>query len=344
MSGNFANAAQIMEDIAAELESGEITLAAKAYEQVAESYGQFAALLKPFQESHSWTTEVIEAARDCEQAAQEKKAGQLADALNSLSAKMKKHAGALKKIVVDKIATIPKFNVKEYREPHRQSVSSAISYALNNNTDDLIEGDLFKDLVHGGSLRIAVRCLDRGQFIGMARPDLFIRQPDHKFWVGFAKAIFGIWLMSLLVIILGVTASCFLKGPIASMLTFFLLVLGTWIHGFLGDMVEGRIEGVGATASVYRLLKHLNPRSELTDVPGARIIAIVDKGALFGLWAVHKIIPNFNNFRVIPYVANGYDVPWSAALLPGLMTILGFAFPCLVIGYFSLTLRELEDK
>jgi hypothetical protein len=47
---------------------------------------------------------------------------------------------------------------------------------------------------------------------------------------------------------------------------------------------------------------------------------------------------------VVPYVANGFDVPWNAALLPALLTTLGFLLPCLFIGYLSLALRELEEK
>jgi hypothetical protein len=45
-----------------------------------------------------------------------------------------------------------------------------------------------------------------------------------------------------------------------------------------------------------------------------------------------------------PYVANGFDVPWSAALLPSLAMTLAYLLPCLLIGYYSLTLRELESK
>jgi hypothetical protein len=70
----------------------------------------------------------------------------------------------------------------------------------------------------------------------------------------------------------------------------------------------------------------------------------VDSSLTGGLWVVHKIVPNFENYRVVPYVANGFDVPWNAALLPALLTTLGFLLPCLFIGYLSLALRELEEK
>jgi hypothetical protein len=45
-----------------------------------------------------------------------------------------------------------------------------------------------------------------------------------------------------------------------------------------------------------------------------------------------------------PYVANGFDVPWSVAMARCLFMTLGYLIPCLLVGYYSLTLRELEAK
>jgi hypothetical protein len=59
---------------------------------------------------------------------------------------------------------------------------------------------------------------------------------------------------------------------------------------------------------------------------------------------MRHVIPNFSHFNTIEYSANGFDVPLDAALLPGLATALAYLLPCLLIGYFSLSLRELEAK
>jgi hypothetical protein len=45
-----------------------------------------------------------------------------------------------------------------------------------------------------------------------------------------------------------------------------------------------------------------------------------------------------------PYVANGFDVDWNAAMLPSIAVTLAYLVPCLIIGYYSLKLRELESK
>jgi len=204
--------------------------------------------------------------------------------------------------------------------------------------------DLFDDLVTDGKLQIAVQCLDSGQYIGMAQSDLFIRLPDRSFASGFFKAVFGIWLMSVLVITLGVTASCFVKGPVATLLTFSLLIVGQGFREFMMKMVAGRELLRGPIESWYRLFTHMNQMTALPDSVLTSTITTVDQFFLNALWVVQNIVPNFAPYRMSPYVANGFDVPWSAAVLPSVMITLGYLIPCLLIGYYSLTLRELEAK
>ncbi|MCA9069928.1 MAG: hypothetical protein KDA84_13440, partial [Planctomycetaceae bacterium] len=203
--------------------------------------------------------------------------------------------------------------------------------------------DLLDDLAHGGRVRIAVACLDAGQYIGMARPDLFLRSPDRPFESGYFKAVIGTWLMVLLIVVLGVTASTFVKGPVATLLTATLLVVGLSFHGFLEDLVTGEAgKGFGAFESIVRIGEHKNPQTELEQSKAVKVMETTDKVVTGGLWVVYKTIPNFNVYGLTPYVANGFDVPFSAGLLPAIAMTLGYIFPCLFIGYFSLRLRELE--
>ena len=62
------------------------------------------------------------------------------------------------------------------------------------------------------------------------------------------------------------------------------------------------------------------------------------------LWLIKHIIPDLTPFRMSEYVAKGFDVPFDGALLPSLATAVGYSIPCLLIAYFSLSLRELEAK
>lgn len=347
--GRFAAAAGEMRRLANGIEGQQAKLMTKSvYEQAAVGYADFARLMEPFRESRpddAWIVDIIDKTNECKVAAENSRATELAAALRELGDLFEQNAQALEGMLVDKVAKIPSFELKEFGEPHQEVIKSTVTYLVNGQRDVAPKtGDLFEHFVHGGRLRVGVRGLDGGQYIGMARPDLFIRMPNRHFWVGFAKAVVGIWLMSVLVIIVGVTASCFVKGPVATLLTFVIVILGSGFHGFLEDLVKDEIRGSGAISAAYRLGKHLNPQTELKDIPAENIIRAGDNALLAVAWGAHKVVPNFQNFRVAPYVANGFDVPWNAALLPAMLTVFAYFIPCLMLGYFSLNLRELEEK
>ncbi len=49
-----------------------------------------------------------------------------------------------------------------------------------------------------GEVEVQINCLARGQYFGMAMPDLYLRAADAPFRVNFVKAFFGIWLTMVL--------------------------------------------------------------------------------------------------------------------------------------------------
>ncbi|MEK6260195.1 MAG: hypothetical protein AABP62_16370 [Planctomycetota bacterium] len=206
--------------------------------------------------------------------------------------------------------------------------------------------DLIKDFVkQDGSLTVEVSCIDREQYLGMARPDLFIRKPDRPFWIGYAKAVLGIELMIILVAIMAVTASTFLKGPIATVLTFSLLMLGGEdSHKFMDELVGGTFKGGGFLESIYRIVTHMNPTTDLPDNPAFGGMRIFDAGLTSFLWLCKQVIPRLQYFNMSEYVANGFDVPWDASVVPSLLVTLGYLVPCVLLGYFALRIRELESK
>ncbi len=207
-------------------------------------------------------------------------------------------------------------------------------------------------LLDNGKLRVEVACLSSAQFLGMARPDLFIRLPDRPFAASYFKCLFNIGLMTFTVIVLGVMSGCFVKGPVATILTGFVVIVGRLAHGFLVSLVTGKIDynpnitmsGRGLLDSLIRIPTHMNPTIELGDKFVYRMVKALDTIELNGLWAVQHLFPDFGSFDATEYVANAYDVPWAESMLPSLMTTVGFCLPWILVGYFSLRLRELEAK
>jgi len=240
------------------------------------------------------------------------------------------------------------FRVHEFRR-NVYNVLNENSSLQDEQTGKTVE---LPDLIDAGRLRVEVACLSSAQFLGMARPDLFIRLPDRRFEVSYFKSLFNIGLMVLMVIVLGVMSGCFLKGPVATILTGFVVIVGRMAHGFLVSLVTGKVDynpniqmsGTGLLDSLIRIPTHKNPTIELGDSFVYRVVKALDEIELNGLWAVQHLFPDFGMFDTTGYVANSYDVPWSEAMLPSLMTTVGFCLPWIVLGYFSLRLRELEAK
>lgn len=210
--------------------------------------------------------------------------------------------------------------------------------------------DIMKDLVHNGELVVEVYCRSTGQFLGMARPDLFIRARDTSFAVSFFKAVATIWLMMVLIIVFAVTVSTAVKGPVASFLTGVIIVLGVFGRKFMLEIVETDAEGKlkwqggGMFESVYRIITHMNPMVELPGGFWTNVVKVVDYPFTQFAARSRAVIPDFDTFQMAKFVAKGYDVPWDSGLLPALMHTLSFLVPCIVLGCFILRSRELESK
>jgi hypothetical protein len=208
--------------------------------------------------------------------------------------------------------------------------------------------DILNDFVNKkdqSSLMIEVACIDREQYIGMARSDLFIRMPDRPFWVGYSKAVLGIALTVILVSMMGVAASTIVKGPIATILTFVVYVLsGKNAHQFMDQLVTGQVQGGGFMESIYRLVMHMGPSQELPENPAFRVVKFFDWTLNNFLWLCKQVIPRLQYFNMPEFVANGFDVPWQSSILPSLLVTSAFIVPCVMLGYFALRIRELESK
>lgn len=218
-------------------------------------------------------------------------------------------------------------------------------------TVDDVQYDLYKDFKSHDTqsgldfLHVEVSCLDREQYIGMARPDLYIRMPDRPFWMGYWKAVLGIGMTILLVAMIGVTASSIVKGPIAAVLTFVLYLLsGKASHEFMDRLTTGQVEGGGFLESIYRLITHMNPTTELPDNPAFYVIKRFDLTLTHFLWLCKQVIPRLQSFNMKEFVANGFDVPFDVSILPSLLVTTAYIIPCVLLGYFALRIRELESK
>ena len=210
--------------------------------------------------------------------------------------------------------------------------------------------DLFKDLVNQGVIRIEIACLDSQQYLGVHQSDLFLRLPDRSFAAGYWKSIFVTWLLLVLVVTIATTSSCILKGPVATLATSGLLVLGGFFKEDLIDRLgkyyfrTGEVVGGGSVEAFYRIVTGMNQSSPLDESLSKRVIEKLDAGVYAMLYLAQNIIPDLRYFDAGFYTSTGFDVPWATCILPSLVVTLGFFIPAYIIGYFGLQVRELEAK
>lgn len=210
----------------------------------------------------------------------------------------------------------------------------------------MIEKDLLSDLARDGFLRIEVACLNDQMYLGMARPDLFVRKPDTSFLVGYSKALMNIALMLMLIIVLGVTVSSIVKGPVALFFTLTFFIVGQFFHDFMMRILSGQEQGMGTLESAVLIAQHRNPQVGM-DVSATTqaVLKGADKGLEGFIWGFSKIVPDFSLFnRGASFVENGFDVPFRECVVPAIAIFIGFLIPCVLIAGALLKFRELEAK
>ena len=211
----------------------------------------------------------------------------------------------------------------------------------------MMERDLITDLARDGRLRVEVSCLNDQMYLGMARPDLFLRKPDRAFLIGYTKALISTALMMMLIIVLGVTVSCIVKGPVALFFTLTFFVVGQFFHGFMHEILKSTADqGMGAIAAAVMTAQHRNPQvgmdvSETTQ----RVVQGIDAVPRAALWGFSNIVPDFRVFNSASgFVENGFDVPFFETVVPAFLICLGFLIPCVLLAGALLKFRELESK
>ncbi len=216
-----------------------------------------------------------------------------------------------------------------------------------DNEGWMMERDLINDVTRDGRLRVEVSCLNDQMYLGMARPDLFLRKPDRAFFVGYTKALISVALMMALIVVLGVTVSCIVKGPVALFFTLTFFVIGQFFHGFMHEILKSSpSQGMGAIAAAVMTAQHRNPQvgmdvSETTQ----RVVQGIDAVPRAALWVFSNIVPNFSVFNSASgFVENGFDVPFGETVAPGFLICLGFLIPCALLAGALLKFRELESK
>lgn len=201
--------------------------------------------------------------------------------------------------------------------------------------------DVFDDIAKDGKVEIVVRCLDAGQYLGMAQADLYLMPGESTFGWNMFKGFFGIWMQMVLIICLGVMFSTFLSGPVAMVATATCLVVGMF-GGIAAEIARGEMPGGGPIESIIRMPLQTGAMVDF-DLGNAyleKVIKAIDWGIMNTLALMFEALPAFSSFNTSDFVANGFDVFGGLVGRHLTMTICYFVMTCMV-GYFFLKTREM---
>lgn len=199
--------------------------------------------------------------------------------------------------------------------------------------------DLFRDVVSDdGQLEIGIQCLEQQQYFGMAQADLYIRARDASFAGNFAKGYLGIWLQMVIVLAMGVMFSTFLSGPVTMVATLGTGLAGLF-SGYMAELATGKALGGGPFESFVRIVTQQNIVSEMEPGLQTNVAVMSDHVLQAVLWVLSALLPAFDNFDFVDYVAYGFNVG-DAMLWVCIFRAVAFLLPVCVAGYFFLKMRE----
>ena len=173
--------------------------------------------------------------------------------------------------------TVP-FEVREYYVDKQELIDSP-----EQRLAALFEGS-------GGALDVEVRCLSDTQYLGMARPDLYLLLDTASFGANFAKGFLGVWTRVVLITCVAVMFSTFLNTFVALLATA-AVFLGGISMPYLKSVATGEAPGGGPLQAMVRefvdrvfngaaepLLVHLVEDERLTAKELDEIRRAVDRG------------------------------------------------------------------
>jgi hypothetical protein len=201
--------------------------------------------------------------------------------------------------------------------------------------------DIFNDLVEDGRVEVVVQCLENGQFLGVAQPDVYLLAREGSVAANFAKTLAGTWLLMTLLVSIGVMWSTFLNAAIALLATVGTLFTGYFAE-FIGKLSRNEVVGGGSIESLVRIAQQKNLLVPLEQTWSLRVVGAMDEAIRWVLWSLVEVVPDLRLFGSADYLAQGYDIPWNDVAIQA-MTTAGYAIPVFIVGYLCFKFREVAQ-
>jgi len=181
--------------------------------------------------------------------------------------------------------------------------------------------------------------LDRNQYLGCARADIYFRASDEIYTWNFVKGYIGIWCQMMIIIAMSVAFSTFLSSPIVMLGVIMMMVVGFYTP-FIRALKTEAWDAGGPIESCYRLVTQSNMRTELERGWGRTLIEAIDDFVNQRLSDLTYLAPNFSNLDFSKFLTHGYAIDTQRMIVAVAIT-LAFCIGLTLLGYFSLKTREI---
>ncbi len=201
------------------------------------------------------------------------------------------------------------------------------------------EYDLFNDYGENGNLLLSLSCRDSGQYLGVARADVYFRSGDTPYWVNFFMGYVGIWCQLMIVIAMGVALSCFLNTPVTMLGIVVMAILG-FFSDFIRELTLPDTDGGGPIESFIRVITQQNMQVSLETGVLTTLMEQVDKGLVSLLAGLTYLAPDFGQLDFSAFLTHGYAID-AQRIVVALVITMAFLGGLSILGYFALKTREI---
>jgi hypothetical protein len=180
--------------------------------------------------------------------------------------------------------------------------------------------------LEGGNFDVQIRCLTRGDFLGLQPRSIVLITNMQPFGFNLAKSLFVLWLMSVLITTVAIFTSTFLSWPIAVVLTLVIL-LGHWGVEQLGDATQ---PGIG---------RQVVTDFQLKDPAKAEAVRRTVENLSSFLNFISTILPDISRYAAVEDIERGVSIP-LVKMRDSLAVTLGFGLPLVLLAYVLLKNKE----
>jgi ABC-type transport system involved in multi-copper enzyme maturation permease subunit len=204
------------------------------------------------------------------------------------------------------------------------NVSAPIRVALESNRATFVNVPAAAFEQGSADVRVSLVSMDRS--LGALQSSVTVVTSTHTFLFNLTKSLLSQWMLSILVVIIGLFCSTFVSWPIAVVLSVVML-MGRWAVNQLSDSLQ---PGIGAQIA----------QSIAADrFETARVVSSAFDGLARMLNLIANFLPDIDAFSTIHRLERMSAVG-SEQLLTGLIVLVLFGLPMLTLAYVFLRNKE----